>query len=160
MSSFSKAGVVRDRPNIDRVRRNLFGKSVFSSVEDEAELSSLHEDQLKFRERWGFDVTTDSAIANGNFEWQRLDSDDVPDAFKRMGGCRPRRYSNTSTESISCESRRSESFSSQDSFSSHTPVKSKEPKNFITDYLHSQAKRTRSAKEHARARQAQLNVIR
>lgn len=153
-------GMMRDRPNIDRVRRNLFGKSVSTSVEDVTEWSSLQEDQLKFRERWGFDVTTDSAIPDGNFEWERLDFDDLPDAFKRMGGCRPRRYSNTSTGSTSTDSRRSESFSSSDSFSNHTPVKSRETKTLITDYLQSQAKRTRSAKEHARARLAPVNVIR
>lgn len=46
-----------------------------TSVEDVAEWSSLQEDQVKFRERWGFDVTTDTAIPDGNFEWERLDFD-------------------------------------------------------------------------------------
>ncbi|XP_003743356.1 uncharacterized protein LOC100906065 [Galendromus occidentalis] len=160
MNSSKMTGMIRDLPNIDRVRRNLFGKSLSTSVEDITETSSLQEDQEKFRERWGFDVTTDSAMPDGNYEWERLDFDELPDAFKRMGGCRPRRYSNTSTGSSTNESGRSESFSSSDSFSIHTPVKSREARTLITDYLQSQAKRTRSAKEHARARLAQLNVIR
>lgn len=160
------------------VRRNLFGTLPTDSRASVPERIFSEEKQKEFFDKWGVDVRNDSIDPNSRWEWELVEFEDLPDAFKRMGGCRPRRYSGTSVGSGGdvCQSR-SGSFSMPSvsdegrargprsegvlveklthlSNVNLDPVRgcsslssSASSRTLITDYLRSQAKRSRRSKD-------------